>query len=192
MNKILKRALSLLVCLAMLLAYLPEGMLKASADDQILDIVAGSKKADPSTLNGWEAYFGPNKLDTEFTGAVWTDKSVFTDATNALPGVTLTGKNNFLGALSAIAANLSITGHTSAPTDTMLVLDLSGSMVDGTYEVGTIRWGNRYQTVDGINMELINAMIAATNATIDKLMPYDEYIHDDQIKEQKAKMYPAL
>ena len=170
MNKILKRALSLLVCLAMLLAYLPEGMLKASADDQILDIVAGSKKADPSTLNGWEAYFGPNKLDTEFTGAVWTDKSVFTDATNALPGVTLTGKNNFLVALSAIAADLSITGHTSAPTDTMLVLDLSGSMVDGTYEVGTIRWGNRYQTVDGINMELINAMIEATNATIDKLM----------------------
>ena len=27
------------------------------------------------------------------------------------------------------------------------------------------------------------------NGTIDKLMNYDEYIHDDQIKEQKAKMY---
>jgi len=27
------------------------------------------------------------------------------------------------------------------------------------------------------------------NGTIDKLMSYDEYIHDDQIKEQKAKMY---
>jgi ABC transporter, ATP-binding protein len=25
--------------------------------------------------------------------------------------------------------------------------------------------------------------------TIDKLMSYDEYIHDEQIKEQKAKMY---
>lgn len=170
MNKILKRALSLLICLSMLLAYLPGGVLRATADDQLLDIVAGSKKADPSTMNGWEKYFGPNKLDTEFAGAVWTDKSVFTGATSDLPGVTLTNKNNFLVALSAIAANLSITGHTSAPTDTMLVLDLSGSMVDDTYEVGTIRWGNRYQTVDGINMELINAMIEATNATIDKLM----------------------
>ena len=170
MNKMLKRALSLLICLAMILAYLPEGMLKATAADELLNIVADSKKADPSTMDGWKAYFGPNKLDTEFAGAVWTDKSVFTGATNDLPGVSLTDKNNFLVALSAIAANLSITGHTSAPTDTMLVLDLSGSMVDDTYEVGTIRWGNRYQTVDGINMELIEAMIDATNATIHKLM----------------------
>ncbi|MGI6223075.1 MAG: ABC-F family ATP-binding cassette domain-containing protein [Prevotella sp.] len=35
-----------------------------------------------------------------------------------------------------------------------------------------------------------NRIIELTpNGTIDKLMPYDEYIHDDQIKEQKAKMY---
>ena len=171
MSKMLKRALSLLICLAMILAYLPEGILKATADDQVLDIVAGSKKADPSTMDGWKAYFGPEKLDTEFAGAVWTDKSVFAGATNKLPGVSLTDKNNFLVALSAIAANLSITGHTSAPADTMLVLDLSGSMVDDTYEVGTIRRGNNdYRTVEGIDMALIEAMIEATNATIDKLM----------------------
>lgn len=35
-----------------------------------------------------------------------------------------------------------------------------------------------------------NRIIELTpNGTIDKLMSYDEYIHDDQIKEQKAKMY---
>ncbi len=35
-----------------------------------------------------------------------------------------------------------------------------------------------------------NRIIELTpNGTIDKLMPYDEYIHDDAIKEQKAKMY---
>jgi ATPase subunit of ABC transporter with duplicated ATPase domains len=27
------------------------------------------------------------------------------------------------------------------------------------------------------------------NGIIDKLMPYDEYIHDEQIKEQRSKMY---
>ena len=27
------------------------------------------------------------------------------------------------------------------------------------------------------------------NGTIDKLMEYDQYIYDEQIKEQKAKMY---
>ncbi len=35
-----------------------------------------------------------------------------------------------------------------------------------------------------------NRIIELTpNGTIDKLMPYDEYIHDDAIKEQKSKMY---
>ena len=170
MNKMLKRALSLLICLSMILAYLPGGMLRATADDQLLDIIAGSKKADPSTMDGWKAHFGPEKLDTEFAGAVWTDKSVFTGATNELPGVTLTDKNNFLVALSAIAANLSITGHTSAPTDTMLVLDLSGSMVDDTYEVGTIRRNGNYRTAEGIDMAMIEAMIEATNITINQLM----------------------
>ena len=35
-----------------------------------------------------------------------------------------------------------------------------------------------------------NRIIELTpSGTIDKLMPYDEYIHDDVIKEQKAKMY---
>ena len=35
-----------------------------------------------------------------------------------------------------------------------------------------------------------NRIIELTpNGTIDKLMSYDEYIHDEQIKEQKAKMY---
>ncbi|MDD6953474.1 MAG: ABC-F family ATP-binding cassette domain-containing protein [Prevotella sp.] len=37
-----------------------------------------------------------------------------------------------------------------------------------------------------------NRIIELTpSGTIDKMMPYDEYIHDDQIKEQKAKMYPT-
>ncbi len=38
-----------------------------------------------------------------------------------------------------------------------------------------------------------NRIIELTpQGTIDKLMPYDEYIHDDQIKEQKAKMYGTV
>lgn len=169
-NNLFKKIMSLLICLAMIMSYLPAATLSpVAASGQILNIVPGSKKSDPSTID-WEKYFGPDKLDTEFAGGVWTDKSVFSEATSELPGVTLTDNNNFLVALSAIASDLAITGHTSAPTDTMLVLDMSGSMVDDTYEVGTIRRNNRYVTVEGIDMSLINAMVEATNATIDKLM----------------------
>ena len=164
-RKIWKKILSITLCLVMLVSYLPDMGLFTFAGP----VYAVEKNADPSTID-WESYFGPNKMDTEFAGGVWTDKSVFSDETAQLPGVTLSDSNHFLVALSAIAANLSIIGHTSAPTDTMLVLDLSGSMVDGTYEVGTVRQGNSYQAVAGIDMSLINAMIEATNATIDKLM----------------------
>jgi len=169
-NTIFKRLLSVVICLAILLAYLPTGMLSAVADDQVLNILEGSKKADSSTINNWEKYFGPNKLDTEFSGGVWTDKSVFADATEHLPGVKLNGGNNFLVALSAIASNLAVTGHTSVPTDTMLVLDISGSIIDGTYEVGIVRSGNSYDRVDGMDVSAVQAMVDATNATIHKLM----------------------
>lgn len=168
-NKLLKKAISLLLCLVLVLSYLPAGMLK-SVDASQATLIIGDKKADPSSII-WEDFFGPDKMDTEFAGAVWTDKSVFTGTTNELPGVTLNNNNNFLVALSSIAANVSVAGHTSLPTDTMLVLDMSGSMVDGSYEVGYIRTqqGN-YREANGIDMSLINAMIDATNATIDKLM----------------------
>ena len=167
---VMKRIISLVICLTMILTYLPAGLMKAEAADSTLGIVSDSKKADPSTMNDWLKYFGPDKMDTEFAGAVWTDKSVFTQATDALPGISLTDSKNFLVALSAIASNLSIVGHTSAPTDTVLVLDLSASMVNDTYQVGTIRRNNRYRTVSGIDMSLVQAMIDATNETIHKLM----------------------
>lgn len=165
-----KKMLSFLLCLTMLLACLPISSLQVSSADAPIQIVSGSKKADPSTIR-WDSFFGPDKLDTEYAGAVWTDKSVFTSTTPELPGVTMENSDNFLVALSAIASNLSITGHTSAPTDTMLVLDVSGSMVNDTYQVGTIRQGyNNYRTVNGIDMSLIDAMVDATNSTIDTLM----------------------
>ncbi len=41
---------------------------------------------------------------------------------------TIGGKNNFLVALSAIGSNMSVTGKAAVPTDTVMVLDTSGSM----------------------------------------------------------------
>ncbi len=168
-NQLIKKILSVLVCFTLVMSYVPTLSLNVTAADPTLNILSGSKKADPSTIN-WETYFGLSKMDTEFAGGVWTDKSVFTDTTDELPGVTLTDDDNFLVALSSIASNLSITGHTSSPTDTMLVLDVSGSMVNDTYEVGTIYQRNNYTDVKAIDMSLITAMIDATNDTIDTLM----------------------
>lgn len=153
----------------MLMAYLPAAIM-AVAVEPGLNIVDGSKRSDKATLD-WRDYFGPDKLDTEYAGMVWTDKSVFTSATDELPGVSLKDDKNFLIALSAIASNLSIAGQTSSPTDTMLVLDVSGSMVGVKYEVGSIRESSsKYTAVKATDMSILTAMVESTNATIKKLM----------------------
>ncbi len=142
-----KRLLALLLCVAMVAVYLPSMAMNASAAEGI------SKVADASTMNDWENFFGPNKLSTEFAGGVWTDKSVFADA-SAFSGVTMDDANSFLVAMSAIAASKKVEGQSSSPTDTMLVLDLSNSM----------------DTIGAIP-----DMVDAANASIDKLLGMNSY-----------------
>lgn len=121
------RILAMLLALVLVLGMAPRFTLQADA------VAFEEKVADPNTMDGWQKYFGTaaqalnGQVDTEYAGAVWTDKSVFTDA-SAFPGVTLSDESNFLVALSAIAASEKISGTSASPVDTMLVLDLSNSM----------------------------------------------------------------
>ncbi len=126
-----RRLISALLCLALLMSFLPSfatAIDVASVDDRSVDV---------NTWDEWKLLFGSDHPSTENAGAVWTDKSVFTP--DALPseytnaGGTLTDTNdNFLVALSAIASNKEIVGYSTIPTDTILVLDVSGSMVTDT------------------------------------------------------------
>ena len=123
-NNMTKRLLSLILCLAMVLSLLP--MTTYAAD------TASNRVADPSTMDSWKDLFLQNPLNTNNAGAVWTDKSVFTDASAfAGSGITRDSDNSFLVALSAMGANMSVTGLSNMPTDTMMILDLSSSMYNG-------------------------------------------------------------
>lgn len=120
----------------------------------------GTKVADAPTVNDWKKFFGPDVRSTANAGLVWTDKSVFTsvaDYTAATDeqegadfGLTLTDPSNFLVSLSAIASTKSVEGYASLPSDSVLVLDLSASMVDGENRVAP--------------------MVQAANDAIDKLL----------------------
>ena len=146
---VLQKLLALALALVLVIGLLPNVSQPATAAIQ-----AANKAADPGTANEWMDYFGPDVLSTEFAGGVWTDKSVFVDA-DAMgqqidAQITMDDSaNNFLIALSAIAANQQIEGHTSTPLDVMLTLDLSGSMADNNKA---------------------NSMITAANQAIDKLL----------------------
>ena len=136
-----KRMIAMILCFAMIATYLPGMIYRANA-------ASGNKTVDPATIHGWKQYFGSDVMSTEYTGGVWTDKSVFASFADymsaegvenfvgpngtAVPREVMqmlaTDPENFLIALSAITANKSIQGSASTPMDTVFVMDISGSM----------------------------------------------------------------
>ena len=119
------RITSIILVIALLLTFVPLTAVTAAAAT-----VDSKRVADPSTMDGWkERFHTVGELSTANAGNVWMDKSVFTDASAfAGLGISQDDPNSFLVALSAMAANMSVTGTSGVPTDTMLVLDVSGSM----------------------------------------------------------------
>ena len=153
-----KRLLALVLTLALMLAFVPRIVMPAKAAVTVSDITG--KAVDPATIHNWKQYF--DIMSTEYTGGVWTDKSVFnsfsdylsaegvqnfvgpngTAITNNVRQMLATDPANFLVAMSAITANKSISGSSSTPMDNMLVLDVSGSM-QGNNAVAMVEATNR-------------------------------------------------
>ncbi len=129
-TKLSNKLISIFLCVVLVMGCLPLSVISANAaSSNPIDRVA-----DPSTMDDWKEFFLPDdgSISTENAGGVWTNKSVFTDgsAFNGT-GIKIDDNDNFLVALSAIASNMTISGASSAPTDTMLILDLSSSMYPG-------------------------------------------------------------
>ena len=126
-----KQILSIALCFAVILSCLPISVFAAETEanpyyNRIVDV---------NTMDNWMKYFDINNLDTTNAGGVWTDKSVFTDASAFPDSVKMINDDeNFLTALSALAANKEVVGYSTVPTDTVLVLDLSGSMENSNSE----------------------------------------------------------
>ncbi len=147
-KKFIQKAVSILLCAVLLLTYAPAAI-KANA------LTGGfNKVVDPYSIDDWRQFFlkSDGIFNTENAGGVWTDKSVFADAsyfTGKGLNVTMKDPNNFLVGLSAIGSNMAISGMAAYPTDTVLVLDVSDSMNDSNS---------------------VDAMIDAANTSIKTLM----------------------
>ncbi len=127
-----KRIIAMVLTLVMVLSVAPVLPLGTSATT---GIDTAHTVADQITLDTWEEIFRPGGLpSTDYAGAVWTDKSVFThtslEAYDRLKnnGVGLINKDNFMVALSALATNSVVLGQDSATVDAVVVLDVSNSM----------------------------------------------------------------
>lgn len=144
------RIISVLLCAAMLLSVLPfsaVSILGAGGDGFV-------RTVDPSTMNNWTDYFyrSADDFDTANAGGIVMDKSVLVSAaeldTMGITGVADPGTNGFLAVLSAIGSNMTITGESAVATDTVMVLDTSGSMGEAA----------------------VSAMVEAANISIKNLM----------------------
>lgn len=127
-QKLGNRITSVILTIAILFTLIPFTFFVTSADDNV------NRITDPSTMDAWKQLFPiSGEISTENAGGVWMDKSVFTDA-NAFAnlGISQDDPESFIVALSAMAANKSVTGTSGVPTDTMLILDVSGSMNDNS------------------------------------------------------------
>ena len=122
-----KRFISILICVTMLMSCCTLFANSVAAEET--DV---TRISDYSTMNEWKNYFGYDIKSTENEGSVWTDKTVLTDS-SALgnSGIAMNSKDDFLVALSAIASNKTVKVISNMPTDTMLILDVSGSMNKG-------------------------------------------------------------
>lgn len=152
-REVTKKVIAVTMSLLLVFSMIPTLAIPAFAAEPDTRVV------DPSTMNNWERYFGVGEngiFDTTNAGGIWTDKSVFKDATSLSPVKMDNSSEDFLIALSAIAANKEIKGYSYIPTDTMLVLDVSGSMKSN----GTAN---------------VDAMVEATNKAIQELLELNNH-----------------
>ncbi|MBP3398406.1 MAG: VWA domain-containing protein, partial [Erysipelotrichaceae bacterium] len=131
----MKKVFALILSMLMLVSTLVVMPVNAVAENE----AEFTQISDSPTVNDWKDWF--NESSTEHAGGVWTDKSVFNSAADfldasdeqenakAVSGLQV-AENNFLVSLSTIASTKSIVGYSNLPTDTMLVLDMSTSMIN--------------------------------------------------------------
>ena len=125
-----KRLIAMLLSIVLVLSVMPSLNVTAK-------VVESSAVVDPSSMDTWKDAFLPSGLpSTEHAGGIWTDKSVFANATekqrkafeeafgSAMAAkLAWTDTNNFLVALSALGSNSVMVGQGTKPTDTVFVLD---------------------------------------------------------------------
>ncbi len=182
-TKFSHKLLSAFLCLALLVTYLPFSLLKVDAASG--DTVGIT--ADSSTMDDWKKFFPiTGNITTENAGGIWTDKSVFTND-DAFSDITMTETDNFLVALSAMGSNMTVTGMSSVPTDTMLVLDISDSMSQEANElvsaandtIKTLLASNKYSRVGVVLYSGPSGFTASDGSHATVILPLGRYTTSD-------------
>lgn len=146
-----------------------------------------AKTSDYGTETKYSESLGDN-ASTENAGRIWTDKSVYSDASKTFEVFgggteTIDNDSDFLIAYSALATSQAIQGQTQAPVDVVFIIDLSGSMSNEDSEMNN-GYSRIYNTVQAVNtsIEKVMAMneytrvaVVGFSTTAQVLLPLDRY-----------------
>ncbi len=171
-TKMGKSVLTVILSLIMVFEMIVPSAFFAAADDGYwYNGGAGTTVVDLDTSTKYTESLGDN-ASTEYAGRIWTDKSVYNNdvvfATygGGSEGFKLNDGGNlgedFLISYSALATAESISGQTQAPVDVVLIVDISGSMSNGSSDMDN-GYSRIYNTVQ------------ATNNAIESLMNLNPY-----------------
>lgn len=178
-----KRLIAMLLSIVLVLSVMPSLNVTAK-------VVESSAVADPSSMGTWEDSFFPKDgsgnryASTEHAGGIWTDKSVFVQSGIAgafqdLDAATRSKLNvgdNFLVALSALGSNSIVVGQGTQPTDTVFVLDISGSMDNTAMSAMVTAANNAIRTLMESNADnRVGVVLYSSANKVSTLLPLDHY-----------------
>jgi len=131
-NTLFKKALAILVAFTVFMTAVPLTVLGADSANY-------TTLADEASSNEYTHMLGTANDGNRYSGRVWTDKSVYTDATVTLDkdtdgnDITIQNDDDFMVVYSALGSSTSLTTETAAATnlDVVFVLDTSRSMENG-------------------------------------------------------------
>jgi len=184
----MKKILSAILSLALLVSMLPTSVMPVSAatteHSVQWDANIDNYVVDADAIWSYQKYFTPNS--TEYAGAVWTDKSVFEqsnnflgefqitkDSTNTSPVISIED-NNFLVSLSALGATKEVLGYSNLPSDTVFILDASNSMSYNELASMIEATNKAISKLQDLNKHnRIGVVVYGTNGNV--LLPIDRY-----------------
>ena len=189
-TKLSNRFMSIILCLTLILTYIPMATLTASGANANQ---AGNAVADNGTAYTYENMMGTESDGNRYAGRVWADKSVYTDGQTAVLNtsgeqgstfeVSLSDEEAFQIIFSALGSSMTTTtsSSSSGPMDVVIILDNSSSM--GRYTNTSTKY-SRLEAVKDASNTLISQILSnsqnrlavvtySTDSTV--ILPLDFY-----------------
>ncbi len=197
-HTLIHRVLSVLLCTALLVGYIPAIKAAPMAQTAIAETVT-----DPGTADSYEHMMGTGIDGNRYAGRVWVDKSVYKDGDtvvlnskgneNSSFPVELAEDEAFQIVFSALGSTMTTkkTISSSGPLDVVLILDDSTSM-DDKIQGNTTRLEKLIQASNKLlanltEMHDIRIGIVAYNANAMQILPFGTYENGVELRVRNNK-----